>query len=311
MASLGTARWRLTWRVARPRRILPAASLLLAGLGLMAMSAPAPGSARDGFVAGGRATAQLPLDDAAASHILERAARVARALGLPDGVRDVTRLTDRFEGSVIDEVVTVDGAGRPSAIERFAGDGRLRLAVQLGWSEPAGAIPEGRAVEIAARLLGDAGIRAAGDRLVARDGQGWTVSWSRSAGGVPVRGDGTTVRLWADGSIHSIAVVESPLAPVPGTRIEATTARNVVEALVTARASAVAIESPSIGGTELAWVAPNDLLDPGLPDAPSPERRLAWVVRLTPTGALSERFRAYELYVDAGDGRLLGGDVLE
>jgi hypothetical protein len=66
-----------------------------------------------------------------------------------------------------------------------------------------------------------------------------------------------------------------------------------------------------LGEPTLAWVAPNDLFEPARPDAPEAVRRLAWLVRVTPTGDVASRLRALEVHVDAGDGRLLGGDVLE
>jgi hypothetical protein len=53
------------------------------------------------------------------------------------------------------------------------------------------------------------------------------------------------------------------------------------------------------------------MFEPARPDAPEPIRRLAWVARVTPIGALASRLRSIELYLDAGDGRLLGGDLLE
>jgi hypothetical protein len=63
--------------------------------------------------------------------------------------------------------------------------------------------------------------------------------------------------------------------------------------------------------TEQAWVAPNDTWDSARPDAPEPILRLAWVVRYEAHGPLAERIRLVEFWIDAGDGRLLGGDLVE
>jgi hypothetical protein len=61
---------------------------------------------------------------------------------------------------------------------------------------------------------------------------------------------------------------------------------------------------------ELAWMAPNDTFAPSRPDAPAATLRLSWVARVATTAALADSLRGLELYLDAGDGSLLGGDVL-
>ena len=62
--------------------------------------------------------------------------------------------------------------------------------------------------------------------------------------------------------------------------------------------------------TALAWVAPNDTFEAARPDAPAEVRRLAWVVGVRSSGALAVSLRGLDVWVDAGDGSLLGGDVL-
>jgi hypothetical protein len=57
-------------------------------------------------------------------------------------------------------------------------------------------------------------------------------------------------------------------------------------------------------------VAPNDTFEPTRPDAPAEVRRLAWVVSVRTSGPLAEALRGLEVSIDAGDGSLLGGDVL-
>ena len=70
------------------------------------------------------------------------------------------------------------------------------------------------------------------------------------------------------------------------------------------------INQKTVKGLGLAWVPPNDTFAPAAPDAPSATLRLAWVARVTTSGALTENLRALEVYIDAGDGSVIGGDIL-
>jgi hypothetical protein len=62
---------------------------------------------------------------------------------------------------------------------------------------------------------------------------------------------------------------------------------------------------------ERAWIAPNDTFGGPRLDAPADTHRLAWAVRLDAAGPLADRLRSIEIWLDAGDGGLLGGDVVE
>jgi hypothetical protein len=62
---------------------------------------------------------------------------------------------------------------------------------------------------------------------------------------------------------------------------------------------------------ELTWLAPNEAADGSRLDAPDGTLRLAWIARFSTSGPLAERVRAVEVWLDAGDGRVLGGDVIE
>jgi hypothetical protein len=57
-------------------------------------------------------------------------------------------------------------------------------------------------------------------------------------------------------------------------------------------------------------MAPNDTFDAARPDAPAEIRRLAWVISVRTSGRLADSLRGLEVSIDAGDGSLLGGDVL-
>ena len=66
----------------------------------------------------------------------------------------------------------------------------------------------------------------------------------------------------------------------------------------------------AISAVALGWIAPNDAFEPTAPDAPDATLRLAWVVEARTQGDLSDGLRAVKLFLDAGSGALLGGDVL-
>ena len=102
---------------------------------------------------------------------------------------------------------------------------------------------------------------------------------------------------------------ERPLAPRPSSLLDEAAARqraaDTLGSLFGDRAKLVAVATVA-----LAWVAPNGAFDPTAPDAPDPTLRLAWVVEARTQGALSEGLRAVKIFLDAGTGSLLGGDVL-
>ena len=160
------------------------------------------------------------------------------------------------------------------------------------------------------RLLAAAGLTPDGAPTVtpAADG-GWRIAWQRAVGGVPVVGDGSTVTLFGDGTLHAAARRERSLAAAPAATLEVAAAERIARERLVAllgRASGDA----RIVRTRLSWVAPNDTFDGQAPDAPDPVLRLAWVVEVRTVAPLADRLQALELYLDAGDGTLLGGDLL-
>src|SRR5256885_1980146 len=62
---------------------------------------------------------------------------------------------------------------------------------------------------------------------------------------------------------------------------------------------------------ERAWVAANDTFAADRADAPAETLRLAWVVTFETQGALADRLRSVELWLDGSDGAVLGSDVVE
>ena len=292
------------------RRHLAFAGLAISGLLTIGGSA---GQAADPFVAGGRSSHPLP---AAADDLARARARgqaVAAALGLPGVSQRVQRLDDAFEHRTYDEVTALDAAGHEVAITRLDLDGSVAMAVSLGWHHTGGrALDQPSAAARATALARAAGFVPSGrpDVRLAAGAGGWSVSWQRLIDGVPVRGDGVRLTLWPDGGLHGLTRTERPLAPAPSRVLDAAAARTAATAVVGAwvDGSSAALR---VAAVERAWVAPNDTFGGTRLDAPAETLRLAWAVRFEAQGGLADRIRTVEIWVDAGDGHLLGGDLVE
>jgi hypothetical protein len=285
-----------------------------AAIGLGIPGGTAPGDAADRYVAGGPTSERAPLRAEEAGPILAvaGASRARLGLPLPAAVR-VDRVTDRLDGTTYDEVVASDAGGRPLHLQRFDERGRLVGAVSFGW-QVAGGRPLPDASSARARAVGlatglDLGVSGAPDVRPEPDGTGWTVAWPRVVDGIPVLGDGVRVDLWPDGRVHAVVRAERPLAPRPAELLDEAAARQRAAAalgdLFGSRAGQLAVS-----GVNLGWAAPNDAFDPTAPDAPGSTLRLAWVVEARTVGELADGLRAVKLFLDAGSGTLLGGDVL-
>lgn len=288
--------------------------LLLGALGLLVTGLARPADASDPYVAGSDATRIARLSDALAAATVDRAAAHERLLGLPAATtRTVDRVVDRRGHRTFDEVTDLDGRGRPVAVLRYALDGRLLAATRLGWQQATGRalLTHPDAVRSADRLARSLGIVPAGTPVAdGRGANGWSVRWPRVLDGVPVPGDGLRVQLWPDGSFHGLSSAEHPLADRPATTISAAAAQAKVASLLDGWIPAAHRGEVRIVGSSLAWVAPNDTFEAARADAPAEIRRLAWVVTVRSSGVLAQSLRAIEVSVDAGDGSLLGGDVL-
>lgn len=275
---------------------------------------PSPGDAADPFVAGGPVTERTPVAPDRAASALARAAIVRSRLGLPEPAASrVERVVDRFDGTAYDEVTETDRSGRTLQLQRFDARGRLVGAVALGW-QAAGGPPLANPAAARARgnrLAADLGLDAAGvpDVRTGAEDAGWTLTWPRVVDGVPVVGDGVRLDLWPDGRMHAIVRTERPLAARPATTLDEAAARARAAAtlanLFGSRAGQVRVASLGLG-----WVAPNDAFDPSAPDAPGATLRLAWIVEARTSGDLADGLRAVKLFLDAGTGTLIGGDVL-
>ncbi len=268
--------------------------------------------AADPFRAGQVGVSRTSLPAAVTQPFTERARADASALGLPGGSSlSVERVVDRFRSSMYTQVTAVDRAGHPVTLTRYDAGGRLLTAIRFGWRQPTGSVNAGAAADGARALVAAAGLTPPGVPDVSRSADGgFSVTWQRTSEGLPVRGDGIRLTLWADGTLHALARQERTLAAAPATRL----ARHEAERLAGAQLGRwlAPDQRPlaQVTDAQLAWVAPNDMFASARPDAPSPVLRLAWVVTIRSAGVLAERWRALELYLAAGDGALLGGDIL-
>lgn len=288
-----------------------AAATLAVGLGLPA-GAPA-GDAADRFVVGGPLVERVALEQPDAAAAGRLAASLAARLGFaaPASTR-AERVSDRFTGTTYDEVTATDAAGRALSLQRFDGRGRLLAAVAFGWQSGGRPLADARAASArASRLAADLDLGASGSPTAEQlpDEGGWSVSWPRIVDGVTVVGDGVRIDLWQDGRLHAVVRSERPLAPRPPAVIGQAAARAAATAYIADRLGARS-GALAIARLDLRWVAPNDAFDASLPDAPSPTLRLAWVVEARAAGDAAESLRAVRLYLDAGSGALIGGDVL-
>ena len=257
---------------------------------------------------------ETALDANSEAVVLARAGKTRDALGFPVGARHtIKHVRDGFEQAEYDEVSEVDAAGRLTSVTQFDAQGQLRAAVRLDSGPRAGVnVTREAAIRSAQRSAVAAGLAV--DTPSAADvdeaNGGWTISWARQQDGVRVRGDETRIHLWSDGRIQSLARVTHDLASPPDRRISSDQARQVASATVdqwfAGRNSGHTIQS-----MDLEWVGPNGAFDPArITDSPQPYR-LAWVANVKPTGAAASYVWLMTLYVDAGDGSIIGGDVVE
>lgn len=287
-------------------------SIALGGL-LVSVAGLSVVTAADPFVAGQPAARPVALPDAGRA-ATAAARRLLASVGLPTpAVAAAERLEDRLESATYDDVTFRDERGRPVLLVRLDSDGSLRHLTRLeAPAAGARAVPESQVPGRASAVARAAGLHPAGVPVVSDDPSGgWGAAWGRIEGGVPVLGDGIWVRLDPNGSVRSVATLTSRLDARPPTVIAEADARRIAERELDRLVDPALRGGIHVAGTRLAWVAPNDTFAPARPDAPEPLRRLAWVVRAAASGTAADRLRGLELDIDAGTGRLLGGDALE
>ena len=300
-----------------PRRIpLPAVALPLAMLGMaIGLRSASDASGLRLWTAGERATVTSPAGGDLPDAIRANAAGLEAALGLASASnRQVAVLDDRFHQRQLHEVIYRDPDGRPMALLRFDPAGTLASAVRLGYrgSYTRGALDRTDAVAGAAAIAADLGIQLPGGPPSARpmmNGILWAVTWARVADGIPVPGDGVTVRLWRSGDIHSVTVTERPLGR-PEATISAARAREMLDELLPDLVTGERRSDGKLGPPTLLWVAANDRFRAAGADAPAPALRLAYVFEMRFAGESAALVRAVTFWIDAETRELIGGDVL-
>jgi hypothetical protein len=292
---------------------LPAVGALGVLLAVATASA-APAAASTPASGGALVTIVQPQPADAAADLIGRAATVRDALGFPVGHgRSARHAVDRSRGAEYDAVEETGADGALLAEFRFTPSGRLEHAVRLDVAGPADRRLSGARASTTARMgLAALALMPSGAESVDADAVqgGWQVHWARAQRGVPVRGDEVRVHVRSDGSIGSVAWVEHELAAEPATRMIGSAAA----ASVRARADGWFAGTDSgcrIGSAVLQWVEPNGLFDPAVPMTDAGPYRLAWVVDVRPTGPAAMSLTLVTVFIDAGDGSVIGGDVIQ
>lgn len=259
-------------------------------------------------------TTETTLLEDSSPDVFTRAARTRDAIGFPAGSRRSGRhVHDGPQRSDYDEVAELDSAGQPLSMTQFDNDGLLVAAVRFDTPPVVVArVSSDAATKSAQRGLSASGVAVAGQaQSEANDiAGGWDVHWDRVQGGFAVRGDEARVHIWQDGRIGSVGRVEHKLAAAPARLLSEGDARVAVTRQMDrwfgGSASGYAVQEMKVQ-----WVGPNAAFDPSKVDAAPEPYRLAWVVNVKPTGPASNYMQLITLYVDAGDGKVIGGDVVE
>ena len=293
---------------------IAAGVLALLGLSTAALAASSPPS-------GSAAGASPPVVQVGAVSaddevvLLDRQQDVADLLGFPRGPNHKTRhVTDQNVGNDFDEVVESNNAGNALSRIRFDSHGRLSNAVRLDldFASPPRSpkIDRGAALDIVNGLVQSLSMRAAGAALdaAADDTGGWAFEWPRLKDGVPVRGDGSQVRLLPDGRPWAVSETFHDLADGPEVVMPSARASAIVEQIM--RGSDVDMDQMDVQDPTLMWVLPNNWWAGAQELVTGSTARLAWVVSVETSGDMADQIRLVVLFVDAGDGTILGGDSI-
>ena len=276
--------------------------------------APSPAQEAAGPMppAGSRVETAILADDR--PEVFVRSRTVRTALGMPGGVQNRgLHVKDGSRKAEYDEVTETDSSGQPLSLTQLDASGRLLLAVRFDEAASSQTrVGRDAALKTASDGLAGAGIKATGEVLAdSTEGVGgWDLRWNRSSGGVPVRGDEIRVHVRDDGAIASVGQVSHELAAAPARRLTKEQARSTALAQTKVWSSRSGA-SFSLGDISLQWTGPNAAFDPAKINAPEAPMRLSWVVNVIPQGDAASYARLVVLYVDAGDGSVIGGDIVE
>ena len=254
------------------------------------------------------------LDAQSSPTVFAHANSARDALGFPVGAsRSGKHVQDGFQHAEYDEIDELDATGRPISMTQLDKSGRVISAVRFdAIAHPASRIGREAALQTARKGATSAGVTVTGATYADVDQatDGWTVRWSRVQDGIGVRGDETRVQVRPDGRIQSLARTEHQLAATPARQIKADEARQRVadkaDGWFTARGSSYTIDS-----MDLEWVGANGAFDANKSIDPQPVYSLAWVANVKPSGDASKYLWLVTVYIDAGDGSVIGGDFVE
>ncbi len=288
--------------------LLAALLLLLVVIGRQGVSAQRP----PGWQISDPITETLPAASAALQADAMTAARLAALLDLGGTPGPAVRQRDLRSGQEFDEIAFVTPDGAESALLRLDPASGLPLTiVQLG--RPTGYDrPAFNASSVAGRartLLGQIGLPLPpGAPGVEWDSglESWRIGWERLVDGVPAPGDGTFLNVFPGGQLASFSRFETPLRAVSLHTITPAEARKAALAWAVERDIA-SLKGFRMEHPVLEWRAANDYLTPGGSDAPEAELRLVYRVRLSHDVAGETAPQLLDLYVDAGDGAIVGG----
>jgi len=260
------------------------------------------------------ATTETAIYEDSRPDVFARAGRAPDAFGFPAGSKRSGRhVHDGYQNSDYDEVSELDGTGRPLALTQLDADGRLVAAMRFD-AQPAQLTRtvSDVAVKTAQRGLNAFGLQVGGQARATENEitGGWDVQWSRVEAGFKVRGDEVRVHVWHDGRIQSAARVEHQLSPAPGRTLGQTEARQAADRQMATWFSGKH-SGYSVDGIDMQWVGPNAAFDAGKVNATPQPYRLAWVVNVKPSGDAADYVALITLFVDAADGSIIGGDVVE
>ena len=294
-----------------------AVALAVSGGQLLAATVASPTQEPDNLVAapaGPGVTRETVLLANDRPELFARSGSVRDAFGFTKGAtRNGRHVHDGLQNSDYDEVAEIDSAGHATSLAQFDATGNLLTAVRFdGAPKSAAKLTADAAAKTAQRSLAAAGMSVSGAaRTEANDvSGGWDVHWDRTQAGFKVRGDETSVHVWQDGRLQSVAHVKHSLAAAPASPLGQADALAVVtrqcDAWFAANGSGYSVQA-----TELQWVGPNAAFDAQKIGATVEPYRLAWVVNVKPSGVAAESARLVTLFVDAGNGSVIGGDVVE
>ena len=242
-----------------------------------------------------------------------RATGYLKALGIVADHAKSSRALDRTTGRTVDTTVALGKDERPVATVKFdVSRGKIHSLVRFAWQDgPTVARGDAKAAEAKGRaFLKKLGLDADASAAIVSwdDGmQSWLVTWPRSIDGFAAPANSLSV--WVDGSggFRAASAIETAADAAPANRIEAADAVSRAKGFLSGNAiSARAI----LGQPTLEWRQQNNFLDPAQPDAILVPMRLVYAVpyEIPVDGQPSGRG---ELWLDAGDGHLVGGAAIK